>query len=330
MNNSTEEQLSWFPEKYMKGLVDEMDHYLYIISEEDPRALSKVDPKKNMLRQNAMKKFMEWRSEKENQNKLTWTLCLYPTAGMAKEAKMNLKQYWQQVINACFLDKKDPIKEWKKVFQSINETRDKLNEVCKDADYYHMTGKDCDIKIKMGENRKWISASDGKNIPSFEIFTSPDWRGTEGWIKFNTPLYRYGNLVDGIKLEFKNGKVVKSSAKKNYKVLQEMIKTENADKIGEYSLTDSRHSRITKFMATTLYDENMGGKEGNTHIALGNSYVSTCTLDISKVSKEEFEKMGYNYSSVHTDMFSTTKRKVVAVMKDGSEVVIYKDGKFTV
>jgi aminopeptidase len=74
----------------------------------------------------------------------------------------------------------------------------------------------------------------------------------------------------------------------------------------------------------------MGGKEGNTHIALGNSYVSTCTLDISKVSKEEFEKMGYNYSSVHTDMFSTTKRKVVAVMKDGSEVVIYKDGKFTV
>ena len=51
-----------------------------------------------------------------------------------------------------------------------------------------------------------------------------------------------------------------------------MIAQDNADKVGEFSLTDRRHSRITKFMATTLFDENMGGEFGNTHIALGNAY----------------------------------------------------------
>ena len=56
----------------------------------------------------------------------------------------------------------------------------------------------------------WVGCS-GRNIPSFEIFTSPDWRGTEGWISFNQPLYRYGNLVRGIRLEFSDGRVVRAS-----------------------------------------------------------------------------------------------------------------------
>jgi aminopeptidase len=168
----------------------------------------------------------------------------------------------------------------------------------------------------------------GRNIPSFEVFTSPDWRGTEGWINFNQPLYRYGNLIDGIRLEFKGGKVVKSTAKKGEKVLKEMIKAENADKVGEWSLTDKRLSRITKFMAETLYDENVGGPFGNTHIALGNSYVDSYEGPIHKMTRKQFEKLGYNYSSVHTDIMSTTNRTVVAHLKNGKEKVIYKDGKF--
>ena len=327
MENSTDKQLSWFPEKYMKGLVDEIDHYLYIISEEDPRALSKINPKKNMLRQNAMRQFMQWRTEKENQGKLSWSLCLYPTRAMAQEAGMNLKEYWQQVISACFLDKKDPITEWKKVFKIVDIYKNKLNKISPQVDYFHMTGKDCDLKIKLGDNRQWLAGS-GCNIPSFEVFTSPDCRYTEGWIRFNQPLYRYGTLISDVYLEFKDGKVVKATAKKGEKVLKEMIASENADKVGEYSLTDTRCSRITKFMANTLYDENVGGPQGNTHIALGNSYTNTCTLDIKKMQKKEFEKLGYNFSPVHTDIISTEKRTVIAKMKNGTEKLIYRDGEF--
>ena len=121
---------------------------------------------------------------------------------------------------------------------------------------------------------------------------------------------------------------MKSKAKTNEKLLKEMIATKNADKIGEYSLTDKRHSRITKFMAETLFDENIGGPYGNSHIALGMSYRDTYAGDVSKLTDKEATRLGFNDSSVHTDVISTTRRTVTAHLKNGNTKVIYKDGKF--
>ena len=76
-----------------------------------------------------------------------------------------------------------------------------------------------------------------------------------------------------------------------------MVATENADKVGEFSLTDRRFSRITRFMAETLYDENVGGPFGNTHIALGNSYHDCYAGDPAAVAPEEWERLGFNEST---------------------------------
>lgn len=323
---ASEEQIKFFPEKYLKGLIDQIDHSIYIISDTNKHLLKGVPPKKIMERGEAFKPYMKWRNEKENQGKFTWTLALYGTPAMAKEAKMSLKAYWEQIIKACFLDKPNPIAEWKKVFKMVEKAQDKLNSL--PIEKLHVTGPDADLWVKLGEKKKWMAGS-GRNIPSFEIFTSPDWRGTNGWIRFSEPLYRYGNLITGIELWFKDGKVVKSKAKQNEKVLKEMIATKNADKIGEYSLTDTRFSRITKFMAETLFDENMGGKYGNTHLALGNAYHDCYAGDPGQMNEEDWEELGFNSSSVHTDIVSTTPRTVTAHMKDGTEQVIYKDGYFT-
>lgn len=320
------EQLSYFPSKYLKGLIDEIDHSIYIISDTDKHILKGIDPKKIMARGKAFKPYMDWRNHKENQGKFTWTLALYGTPAMAKEAKMSLKAYWEQIIKACFLDKKDPIKEWKKTFAMVEKAQKKLNEL--PADKFHVKGPDVDLWIKLGARRKWMGGS-GRNIPSFELFTSPDWRGTEGWIRFSEPLYRYGNLITGAELWFKNGKVVKAKATQNEKLLKQMIATENADKVGEFSLTDKRFSRITKFMAETLFDENVGGPNGNTHIALGNAYHDCLADDPSTLNPADWEELGFNNSSVHTDIVSTTPRTVTAYMKDGSTQIIYKDGMFT-
>jgi aminopeptidase len=320
------EQLSYFPSKYLKGLIDEIDHSIYIISDTDKHILKGIDPKKIMARGKAFKPYMDWRNYKENQGKFTWTLALYGTPAMAKEAKMSLKAYWEQIIKACFLDKKDPIKEWKKTFAMVEKTQKKLNEL--PADKFHVKGPDVDLWIKLGARRKWMGGS-GRNIPSFELFTSPDWRGTEGWIRFSEPLYRYGNLITGAELWFKNGKVIKAKATQNEKLLKQMIATENADKVGEFSLTDKRFSRITKFMAETLFDENVGGPNGNTHIALGNAYHDCLADDPSTLNPADWEELGFNNSSVHTDIVSTTPRTVTAYMKNGSTQIIYKDGMFT-
>lgn len=320
-------QLNFFPAKYLKGLVDQMDHSVFLLAEKDPHALKGVDGKKIMARGLALKPFMDWRHEKEWKGKFTWTIALYGTPAMAREAGLSEKEYWNQIIKACFLDQKNPIAKWKQVYRDIEKYRSRLNKLSPKIDRLHAVGPDMDLWIKLGDKRHWHAGS-GRNIPSFEIFTSPDWRGTNGWIRFNQPLYRYSNKITGIELWFKDGHVVKSKAKTNEKLLKEMIATKNADKIGEYSLTDRRHSRITKFMAETLFDENMGGPYGNTHLALGMSYRDTYAGDVSKLTTKEAERLGFNDSSVHTDIISTTRRTVTAYLKDGSTKVIYKDGQF--
>ncbi len=322
---TSDAQLDYFPAKYMRGLIDEMDHQVSVLAESDPHALETVNPARIMRRGEAMRKLLDWRSEKENEGRFSWTLGLYGTAAMAAEAGLSEEEYWEQIVHACFLDVEDPIARWRDIGRRLDETRERLDAL--DIERVHVQGEDVDLWVGIGEQRRWLGGR-GRNIPSFEIFTSPDWRGTEGWIEFNQPLYRYGNLVKGIRLEFEDGRVSKASAEENEGVLTEMIATEGADKVGEFSLTDKRFSRITRFMAHTLYDENVGGPFGNTHIALGRSYQDAYTGDPAAVKLEDWERLGFNNSSVHTDIVSTTDRTVTAQLRGGEERVIYRDGEF--
>lgn len=322
---TSDAQLDYFPAKYMRGLVDEMDHQVSVLAESDPHALEAVDPARIMRRGEAMRTLLDWRTEKENAGDFSWTLGLYGTTAMAAEAKLSEEEYWEQIVHACFLDVEDPIARWQEIGQRLDETRERLDAL--DIERVHVQGEDVDLWVSIGEQRRWLGGR-GRNIPSFEIFTSPDWRGTEGWIKFNQPLYRYGNLVKGIRLAFTDGRVSEASAEENESVLTEMIATEGADKVGEFSLTDKRFSRITRFMAHTLYDENVGGPFGNTHIALGRSYQDAYTGDPAGVKPEGWERLGFNNSSVHTDIVSTTERTVTAQLRGGEERVIYENGEF--
>jgi aminopeptidase len=246
---------------------------------------------------------------------------------MAAEAGLSEQEYWDQIIHACFLDEDDPIARWREVSEQIDDYKQRLGAL--DIDRLHILGEDVDLEITLGEARQWVGGS-GHNIPSFEIFTSPDWRGTNGWIYFNQPLYRYGNLVKGVRIEFKDGRVTGATAEQNEELITEMVATENADKVGEFSLTDRRFSRITKFMAQTLYDENVGGQFGNTHIALGKSYHDCYAGDPSTVSAADWERLGFNDSTVHTDIVSTSDRTVTARLRDGSQLVIYAGGEFKI
>jgi aminopeptidase len=326
LQNGSDEQLGFFAEPYWRGIVDATDHILFIISEPDIHYLEGVPASKISRMNSARAPYMKMREKKEQEGKLSWTLCLYGTQSMADEAGLTLEEYWEQIIGACYLREDDAVSKWRKVQQEIEEIKDKLDAL--KIDKVHIHGTDADLHIKIGEHRKWLSGG-GKNIPSFEIFTSPDWRGTNGTIRFNQPLYYSGKRIAGVSLRFKEGLVVESSATENEDALKEMVAQENADKVGEFSLTDKRHSRITRFMATTLFDENMGGAFGNTHIALGNAYKDTYAGDMAAVTDEQWAEMGYNSCpKVHTDIISTSNRTVTAILPDGSEKIIYKNGQF--
>ena len=186
-----------------------------------------------------------------------------------------------------------------------------------------------DFEVLVGEKRKFI-AGGGCNVPSFEIFTSPDWRGTRGVYFADLSSYRSGNYVKGVRLEFKNGRVVKADAQQGAEFVRKMLAMDRgASQIGEFSLTDRRFSKITKFMADILYDENFGGKYGNCHVAVGASYADTFTGPQAKLDKKLKEKLGFNDSSLHWDLINTENKKVTAKLKNGTTVTIYEKGEFS-
>ena len=323
---ASDAQIEHFPARYLRGLVDEMDHQVAVICDADPHALETVDPSRIMRRGEALRELMDWRGEKENAGRFSWTLGLYGTEAMAAEAEMTVEEYWQQIIEACFLDEQDPIARWREVGVVWSETRERLDAL--EIERVHVEGEDVDLHVTLGERRRWLGGS-GRNIPSFELFTSPDWRGHRGMDPLQPaplPLRQPGE--GDPPRPSPTGASSSATAEQNERVLNEMIATENADRVGEFSLTDRRFSRITRFMAETLYDENVGGPFGNTHIALGRAYQDAYAGTRQSSPREEWERLGFNDSSVHTDIVSTADRVVTARLRGGGERVIYAEGEF--
>lgn len=323
---ASDSQIKFFPEKYLKAQADLIDHRIQIAAEVDPFELKNINPAKPLLSRQSLKPYQDWLVAKELKGKHTWTIALWATPAKAKLVGLSLKAFWQQIIQACFLDQSDPIKKWQEVFALQAKILAKINAL--KIEQVEVKGKDVDLTLKIGRNRLWQGGT-GRNIPSFEIFTSPDWRGSKGWIKFNQPLYRYGNIVSGIALKFKAGKIIEASASTGNKLLQQMLKTVNADKLGEFSLTDNRMSRINHIMAETLFDENIGGQFGNTHVAIGMAYKDCYKGNAASLTAKDWQEKGYNDSAEHTDMISTSDRTVTAVLAGGKKTIIYSRGRFT-
>jgi aminopeptidase len=326
-DHAKKHQLEFFDLKQQKGTTRQIDGSISIIATTDPHALKDVDSKKVLKRSSSMKQARDLRFKKINAGKLQWTIALYGTDQMAKEAGMSSKAYWQQIIHACYLDTQDPVAEWERINKEVQRTASKLTKL--KIEKVHVLGKDIDLTIGIGADRIW-RAGGGNNIPSYEVFTSPNYREVNGWARFNQPHYRYGKKIEGIELEFKDGKVVSSKAQKNYDLLKSMLNTKGGNALGEFSLTDARLSRITKPMAEILYDENMGGKYGNTHVALGSAYRDCYNGDITSLTEEQWEALGFNSSVVHSDIISTTDRTVTAYLQNGKTMIIYEKGHFTV
>ena len=263
---------------------------------------------------------------REAQGKFGWTLCVYPTTELARHAGLTVEEYSDQIINACSLKKTDPVAWWKNIYIDAQSIKKWLNSM--KVSRYIIESEHVDLKVTPGMKRKWVGIS-GHNIPSFELFLSPDWRGTEGTFYADQPTYRSGNLVKGISLFFKGGSVERSSAEQGEEFLKKQIAMDNgANKLGEFSLTDRRFSKISTFMANTLYDENFGGKSGNCHVALGASYSDTFDGNAAELTPDKKKELGFNDSALHWDLVNTERKRVKAQLANGKLVTIYEDGKF--
>lgn len=309
-----------------KELYQHLNGSIFLHAPESITHLSDIDPKKIGRVAVAGKHLRDILTKRESAGSFGWTLCTYPTKEPARHAGLSLENYAGQIATACFLNRRSPLSHWKTIYKSAQSIKKWLNRMNVSA--YHIESKSTDLIITPGINRKWIGIS-GHNIPSFELFLSPDWRGTQGIYYADQPSYRSGNHVKGVRLEFRKGIVVNARAQTGETFVKSQLAMDaGAGKVGEFSLTDKRFSRINTFMANTLFDENYGGRYGNCHVALGSSYPDTYTGDPKQLTSVRKKNLGFNDSALHWDLVNTEKKRVTARLVSGKKRVIYENGQF--
>ncbi len=301
---------------------------IYLFAPESLTHLGGIDPKKLGKAAVAAKPLRDILDKRDEQGLFGWTLCLMPTSALAGHAGISSAQYAGEVAKACYLDSEDPVLRWKETYREMSRIKRWLNRL--PIERLHLESETADLILTPGRKRKWIGLS-GHNIPSFEIFLSPDWRGTEGVYYSNQPSFRSGNRVQGVKVVFRKGRAVWVEAEEGEEfAVKQAAMDAGAGRVGEFSLTDRRFSRIRRFMANTLYDENYGGRFGNAHVALGSSYSDTYDGDRSKLTRATKDALGFNESALHWDLVNTERKTVTARLASGKKLLIYEDGVFAI
>jgi aminopeptidase len=263
---------------------------------------------------------------RDQAGQLGWTLGLYPTDALAHHAGLPMDQYEHQIVRSCFLHRRDPVAQWREILKKVTAIKRWLGRL--DIQRLRVTSAHCDVAVTPGAHRRWLGLS-GHNIPSFEVFLSPDWRGTHGVYHADQPSFRSGNRVRGVTLEFKEGVVVRAKADQGQRFLRQQLRMDRgAGRVGEFSLTDRRFSKITRFMANTLYDENFGGRQGNCHLAVGSAYGDSYDGPPAALTPARKRALGFNDSALHWDLVNTEKKRVVAQLKGGGRQTIYENGCF--
>jgi aminopeptidase len=309
-----------------RELSEQLNGSIYLYAPASLTHLRDVDSKRIAVATVARKVLKDILDKRDSEGTFGWTLCMMPTPELAAQAKLTMAQYEKQLIKACYLDADDPVGKWESIHREVSGIKKWLNAMA--VSFYHVEGKNLDLKITPGQHRKWVGIS-GHNIPSFEIFLSPDWRGTEGRYYANMPSFLSGNYVAGATLDFRKGigSVVSAEEREEF-TRKQLVMDEGASRVGEFSLTDRRFSRIDRFMANTLFDENFGGKYGNCHLAVGSSYADTYSKNPAELTPAMKKQLGFNESALHWDLVNTEPKTVTAQMTSGKRVVIYEEGVF--
>jgi len=323
--SATDEQLG-FIMPWAKLRAESINGYIAIMADNDLFNLESIDPKRFSIGALARKPLRDIWDKRESEGKFGWSLAAYPTIAQASQTKMSLREYTNQIIKACYLDQKDPVRAWMDLKEEAERIKQWLWNL--DIEFIHVESERTDLVAGLGKGRRFMGVS-GHNIPSFEIFTSPDWRLLGGKFYAEVASFRAGQYVKGVEILFKEGEAISATAEEGNDLLQAQLDTDKgARRVGELSFTDRRHSKIDKFLASTLFDENYGGKYGNCHIALGKSFVD-CYEHPSKIGdKEEAAKLGFNDSAIHWDFVNQEDKVVTATLRDGSKKVIYASGEF--
>ena len=314
--------------------------FCYIaVSAEDPQAFKDVPAEKLSAVMRARSKALKKFSDNVMKNEVRWCVVSVPTLAWAKQVFPNSSDPESDLSNAIIkamrLNTANPVGAWEKHIDTLNRRAEFLNN--KNFEYVHFKNSlGTDLKVGLATDHVWISArekaTDGvhfvANLPTEEIFTAPHRLKVDGTLVSALPLCENGQVIDGFKLKFKNGKIVDFSAEKGYETLKQLIETDKGTlRLGEIALI-GKNSPIAKsgvLFYNTLFDEN-----ASCHLAIGKGYPTTIKNGES-LSIKELKEKGLNDSTEHIDfMIGTPDLTVTGIDKNGEKTTLFIDGEWII
>jgi aminopeptidase len=291
--------------KYVSPLskfeTEQIDASLSIISPENTRNMTNIDPKKQAISSTANHQIYETFLRRAAKKELRWCITQYPTQASAQDAEMSLANYEDFIFDAAHVHAKDPIKYWRTVQRDQEKIRTFLNK----KKNLHVIAKDTDLHVSV-TGRKWINCSGTENFPDGEVFTGPVETSAEGHISYSFPGSYNGREVNDIQLWFEKGNVVKTTASKGESFLHTMLAMDpGAKRLGEFAF--GTNYGVKNYTKNTLFDEKIGG---TIHLAVGSGYPETGSK---------------NKSSLHWDMVCDLRKNGEVYADDE---LIYKNGRF--
>jgi aminopeptidase len=295
-----------------------------------PRLLADIDPEllgKDMLP--AVRESLQVVNERTT----NWTIVPAPTPGWAEivypelDRDAALDRLWHEIAHVCRLDEADPARAWERRFETLNEVVAKLGDLPLDA--LRFDGPGTELTVGLLPTSKWICASFSTaegivhfpNLPSEEVFTTPDPERVNGTVTSTKPLLISGAEITGLRVRFEGGRAVAIDADQGAGTLRALTaRDDGGTRLGEVALVD-REGRIgplgTVFY-NTLLDENAAS-----HIALGQGFPYAV--------EDESEHDRINGSEVHIDfMIGGNDVAVTGITRDGDEVPLLRDGSWQI
>jgi aminopeptidase len=264
-----------------------------------------------------------------NERTTNWTAGPCPNIGWAErvhpelEPEAALDKLWEEITYVLRLDTEDPVEAWQERMKVIVASADRMTD--RRFDSLHLKGAGTDLTIGLLPSSKWLGAdfstADGithyPNLPTEEVFTTPDPERVDGHVSATMPLELYGSYMNGIRIEFEGGRAVKVDADEGADALRATVaKDDGASRLGEIALVDKegRIGPLRTVFYETLLDENAAS-----HIALGNAY----TFPV----EDDADRERVNKSGIHVDfMIGSNELDVDGITRDGDRVPVLRGG----
>jgi aminopeptidase len=331
--HAAEETLDYIPPWLVDRLMylsDEHAARITLSGPHAPRALVGVDPARagrDLL------PYLPQSGEVVNRRTTNWCIVPAPTRSWAEmvypdlEREEAYRRLWEAVAHVCRLDSDDAFAAWTERIEALKANAARMNERHFDALRLH--GPGTDVTIGLLQSSTWhagdFTTVDGvrhyPNLPTEEMFTTPDPHRVDGHVSATMPLELYGIVISGIRVEFSGGRAVKIDAEEGADALRAAAaKDEGASRLGEIALVDreGRIGPLDTVFYDTLIDENAA-----THVALGNGYESPV--------EDGADKARVNQSQVHIDfMIGSLELAVDGITRDGDAVPVLREGAWQV